>query len=125
MNVIYRIWYTRQPTAEDSSTEFLAYIGRTQNDLTQRIRQHFMGHPFQKKLDIRGVSHIDYTSFQSVADMYVAEIILINQYKPPMNVDDKAQDELTLPIELPPIGWSLWTKPQLMEKWMKDRRSVF
>ena len=118
MNIIYRIWYSHY------GEEFLVYIGRTKNDLTQRIRQHFMGHPMQKKLDIRGVSHIDYTKFETVADMYVAEIILINKFKPPLNVDDKARDELTLPIELPPISWLRWEKPQLMEKWMNDRRSA-
>ena len=125
MNTIYRIWYSKEPTERDSSKEFLVYIGRTKNDLTQRIRQHFMEHPFQKKLDIKGVSHIDYTTFSTVADMYVAEILLINQYKPPLNVDDKARDELTLPIELPPIEWTRWEKPQLMEKWKNDRRTAF
>jgi Nuclease subunit of the excinuclease complex len=124
MNIIYRIWYSRNPTPDDSSTEFIAYIGRTKNDLTQRIRQHFMGHPLQKKLDIRGVSHIDYTTFPTVADMYVAEVILINKYKPPLNVDDKAPDELTFSFELGG-AFEMWEKPQLMEKWMNDRRSVF
>ena len=83
-----------------------------------------MGHPLQKKIDIRCVSHFDYCTFKTVADMYVAEIIIINKDKPPLNVDDKARDELTLRIDFP-IFWTRWDKPELIEKWKKDRRSAF
>ena len=117
MNTIYRIWYS-----VNSCDEYIAYLGRTKNNLTQRLRNHFFKHPFQRTLDIGAVSHIDYTTFATVADMFCAEIILINRYKPPLNVDDKAQDELTLPLELPEIEWQLWDKPQLMEKWKQDGR---
>ena len=124
MNIIYRIWYSRKPTTDDSDTEFIAYIGRTKNDLTQRLRNHFFKHLFQRMIEIGAVSHIDYAEFQTVADMYVAEIILINEYKPPLNVDDKARDKLTLPIALPHLEWTVWMKPHLMEKWKNDRRSM-
>ena len=72
---------------------------------------------FQRKLEISGVVKIDYTIFKSVADMYVAEIILINKHKPPPNVDDKAGDKLTLPIELPHLEWLEWSKPHLIKRW--------
>ena len=116
MNTIYRVWY------DSPSGEYIVYIGRTKNDLTQRLRQHFMTHPFQRTLDIYGVVRIDYAEFKTVADMYVAEIILINEHKPPLNVDDKAKDELTLPISIPRIEWLEWDKPDLMAKWKGDSR---
>ena len=119
---IYRVWYRRTPTQDDSSDEYIAHLGRTKNNLTSRLRNHFFAHVLQKRLEITCVSKIEYTTFETVADMYVAEIILINTYKPILNVDDKAQDELTLPIELPPIDWVRWDKPKLMEKWKQDRR---
>ena len=120
MNTIYRVWYRRMSTTDNESDRFIAYIGRTKQDITQRIRQHYFTHPFMKTLDIDRTTYIDYTTFATVADMYVAEIILINLYKPPLNVDDKAKDDLTLDIKLPPIEWILWNKPHLIEKWAKE-----
>ena len=64
MNIIYRIWYSLKPTEDDPETEFIAYIGRTKNDLTQRLRNHFFKHPFQRMIEIGAVSHIDYAEFQ-------------------------------------------------------------
>lgn len=110
-NVIYRIYY------KSPEGEFIVYIGRTRNDLTQRLRQHFTGHPFQKKMDINLIARIDYCELKTVADMYVAEIIFINYYKPPLNVDDKAKDEITLKIDLSEINWIVWDKPNLIKKW--------
>lgn len=107
---LYKIYYNKQKP-------FLAYIGRTRNDLTQRLRHHFYGHVLQKKLDIAQVSHIEYAEFATTADMFVTEIVLINQCKPPLNVDDKAHDELTLNIDLAGIEWQPWNKPHLIEKW--------
>lgn len=114
MNIIYRVWY------DSPNGAFIAYIGRTKNNLTERIRQHFKKHPFQKVLSIDKTTKIDYTEFKTVADMYVAEIILINQYKPPLNVDDKAKDDLTLDIKLPNLAWDVWNKPHLIEKWKRN-----
>ena len=108
---LYKIYY------EHGTKSYLAYIGRTKNNLTARLRQHFTGHVFMKTLDITGVSHIDYAEFETVADMYVAEIVFINTLKPPLNVDDKAKDELTLKIDLSSVKWHLWNKPHLIEKW--------
>ena len=108
---LYKIYYTNAPAP------YLAYIGRTRNDLTARLRQHFTGHVLMKTLDITGVSHIEYAEFETTADMYVAEIVFINTLKPPLNVDDKAADDLTLKIDLSAVQWRLWDKPHLLEKW--------
>jgi len=70
-----------------------------------------------KSLDIFRVAYIEYTELATVADMYVAEIVLINTLKPPRNVDDKAEDELTIPVDLSALKWQLWNKPELLEKW--------
>ena len=99
---------------------YLAYIGRTKNGLTSRLRQHFSGHVMMKTLDIDKVAYIEYAEFETVADMYVAEIAYINILKPILNVDDKAGDAMTIPIDLSNIKWALWDKPQLMEKWMRQ-----
>jgi len=109
---LYKIYYTCP-----NAPPFLAYIGRTKNDLTARFRQHFTGHVLMKSLDIFGVSHIEYAELKTTADMYVAEIVLINTLKPPLNVDDKAQDGLTLTVDLSALQWRVWDKPHLMEKW--------
>ena len=108
---IYRVWYNGQ------NGKHLVYIGRTKNNLTERIRQHHKKHPFQKVLKIDENTYIDYTEFNTVADMFVAEIILINQHKPPLNVDDKAKDELTLDLQLLELDWKVWDKPHLVRKW--------
>jgi excinuclease UvrABC nuclease subunit len=113
MNIIYRVYYSAD------NGEFIAYIGRTRNNLTQRIRQHYFTHLFMRTLDINKTTRIEYTEFATVADMYIAEIILINEYKPPLNVDDKAKDEITLDIHLPPLEWKIWDKPHLIRKWAK------
>ena len=98
------------------------YIGRTKNNLTQRLRHHFFKHPFQKVVEVDAVSHIEYAEFATVADMFVAEIILINQIKPVLNVDDKAPDELTIKVDLSELEWKLWDKPHLLEKWREKLR---
>lgn len=51
--------------------------------------------------------------------MYVWEVILINQLKPPLNRDDKARDALTL--ALPPLPFQEFDCP-LMDKWKEQIR---
>ena len=111
--ILYRIYYK----FPDSPTDEIVYIGRTKNNLTQRLRNHFFKHPFQRVLDIEAVTHIEYTELATVADMFVAEIVLINKLKPLLNVDDKAGDELTIEIDLSGMEWKLWDKVELIEKW--------
>ena len=108
---LYKIYYKCEPLP------FLAYLGRTKNDLTARLRQHFTGHVLMKTLDITGVSHIEYAEFETVADMFVAEIAYINILKPPLNIDDKAKDELTVNVDLSGVKWKLWKKQHLIDKW--------
>ena len=110
---LYKVYYKAK------ENPYLAYIGRTRNDLTARLRQHFTGHVLMKTLDITGVSHIEYAEFETTADMFVAEIVFINTLKPPLNVDDKAPDELTLKVDVSAVEWRLWDKPHLMEKWIR------
>ena len=115
---LYRIYYNNPYFRSNPGETYLAYIGRTKNNLTSRLRQHFVNvHPFQKQLYIDNVAFIEYAEFNTVADMYVAEIVLINQLKPLLNRDDKAQDELTIPVDLSGIEWKLWDKPHLIKKW--------
>jgi len=111
---LYKIYYTNGNTGEPP---YLAYIGRTRNNLTSRIRQHFTGHIMMKSLNIFNVAYIEYAEFATVADMYVAEIVLINTLKPLLNIDDKAKDELTIPVDLSAVKWVFWDKPKLLEKW--------
>ena len=113
---LYKVYYG------GADGEFVAYLGRTKNNLTQRLRHHFFKHPFQRTLDVDAVLRIEYAEFVTVADMFVAEIVLINQLKPPLNVDDKAPDELTLSVDVSHVHWIPWTKTHLLEKWSKELR---
>ena len=110
----YKIYY------DCPDGDFLVYIGRTRNNLTSRFRNHFTGHVLQKTLDVRGVSRIEYAELETVADMYVAEIVLINLLKPTLNVDDKAKDELTIPVDIGFLKWKTWDKPELLKKWKEQ-----
>jgi hypothetical protein len=118
MNTLYKIYNKDVISGE----EFLAYVGRTKNNLTQRLRNHFKGHPLQKKLYISKTTKIEYAEFATVADMYVMEILLINTLKPPYNIDDKANDNLTLEFTLPDVEWKLFNKPELFQSWLEAEK---
>jgi len=112
---LYRIIYS------SPSGEYTVYIGRSNKDLTRRLRHHFVSsHKFQKKMELCEKTRVEIAEFETVADMYVAEIVYINIEKPPLNVDDKAQDELTLQIDLSAVRWADWGKAHLLEKWRKE-----
>ena len=99
--------------------EYVIYLGRTRNNLTKRLRNHFITHhPFQKEIKLCEGTRIEYAEFDTLADMYVAEIAYINIIKPPLNVEDKAHDELTLRIDLSQVEWRKWDKKHLLDKWM-------
>ena len=66
-------------------------------------------------------TRIEYAEFETVADMFVAEIVLINTLKPPLNVDDKAPDELTLNVDLSGIVWKPWDNEKLLNKWRTEK----
>jgi len=110
--MLYRIFY---PSPDG---EYIAYIGRSNADLTRRLRHHFLAsHKFQKKLFLCEKTRVETAKFDTVANMFVAEIAYINIEKPPLNVDDKADDELTLPVDLSGVKWKPWEKAHLLEKW--------
>ncbi len=118
--LLYRIWYG----------ECLAYLGRTKQPLQARIRGHMFAKPMHRAIDIHNVTKIEYTEFATEADMNLYEIYYINLWKPPLNVDDKARDELTISLTekewfiFVPSKWDEW-KAQLSSEdmwgWFKRR----
>lgn len=108
--ILYRIWYG----------DHLAYLGRTKQPLQARIHGHMFAAPMHRAIDIHNVTRIDYAELQTAADMYLYEIYFINLWKPPLNVDDKARDRLT--ISLPELQWKEFV-PANWEKWKKSLRS--
>lgn len=53
--------------------------------------------------------------------MNLYEIYYILKEKPPLNVDDKTRDELT--VSLPELEWAEFRTP-LWEKWMRELRKI-
>ena len=75
-------------------------------------------------IDIHNVTKIEYTMLSTEADMNLYEIYYINLWKPPLNVDDKAKDNLT--ITLPELEWKKFV-PANWDKWkeqLKNNRLV-
>lgn len=105
--ILYRIWYG----------ENIAYLGRTKQPLQARIRGHLFKKPMHRVIDIHNVTKIEYAEFQTEADMFLYEVYFINLWKPPLNVDDKAHDFLTL--ALPEVEWKLF-ETTLWDKWKKE-----
>lgn len=104
--ILYRIWYG----------DCLAYIGRTKQPLQARIRGHMFAKPMHRAIDIHNVERIEYAMLQTEADMNLYEIYCINLWKPPLNVDDKARDNLT--ITLPELEWKSFV-PANWEEWKR------
>lgn len=105
--ILYRIWYGN----------VLAYLGRTKQPLQARIRGHMFAQRFHRAIDIHNVTKIEYTEFQTEADMNLFEIYYINLWKPPLNVDDKARDELT--VHFPEKEWLVFV-PSHWEQWKRE-----
>lgn len=76
--------------------------------------------PMHRAIDIHNVTKIEYTQLQTEADMNLYEIYFINLWKPPLNVDDKARDNLT--ISLPELEWKEFI-PANWEKWKRELKS--
>lgn len=105
--ILYKIYYHDE----------LAYIGRTTQDLKNRLRMHFFHtNKIVKQLDILQVTKIEYTVLNTQADMYLYEIYLINLYHPPCNVDDNAKDDLSDFIVLPKLEFYEYKDP-IIDKW--------
>lgn len=101
---IYKIYYGEE----------LVYVGRTMQPLQNRIRGHLFKKPMYRAIDINLVSKIEYALCKSEADMFLYEVYYINMEKPPLNVDDKAYDGLT--VRLPELEWQTFVA-KLWEKW--------
>lgn len=102
--ILYRIWYG----------SCLAYVGRTKQPLQARIHGHMFAKPMHRAIDIHNVTGIEYAGLQTEADMNLYEIYFINLWKPPLNVDDKARDNLT--IKLPDLEWETFI-PSNWDEW--------
>lgn len=105
--ILYRIYYGNT----------LVYVGRTKQTLQSRIRGHLFQKPMHRTIFINHVTRIEYAEFPTEANMNLYEIYFINLWKPPLNVDDKCRDELT--VELPEVEWKEFTTP-LWEKWKEE-----
>lgn len=108
--ILYKIYYGDE----------LVYIGRTSQDLKDRLRQHFFGHPMVKKIDIFQTTKIEYATLNTQADMFLYEIYEINKWKPRINKDDKARDDFSPFIELPQLAfYDYW--PEIIDKWKEKQ----
>lgn len=105
--LLYRIWYG----------DTLVYLGRTKQPLQSRIRGHLFKKPMHRSISINLVTKIEYAKFPSEADMNLYEIYFINLWKPPLNIDDKCKDELT--VHLPEVVWNTFSTP-LWDKWVRE-----
>lgn len=105
--ILYKIYYK----------DILVYLGRTKQNLQDRIRGHFFAKPMHKKIDILIVTKVEYAEFETEADMFLYEIYYINKFKPPFNIDDKARDNLT--VSLPDIEFNEFDC-RLMDKWRNE-----
>lgn len=93
------------------------YLGRTKQPLQARLRGHMFANPMHRAIDIKNVTKIEYTELATEADMNLYEIYYINLWKPPLNVDDKARDDLT--ITLPELEWREFI-PTKWEDWKRE-----
>lgn len=105
--LIYRIWYG----------DCLVYVGRTKQPLQSRIRGHLFNKPMHRTVNIEQVTKIEYAELGSEADMNLYEIYYILRLHPPLNVDDKARDDLS--VTLPELEWKEFTTP-LWEGWRQE-----
>lgn len=107
--ILYKIYYG----------DCLVYLGRTKQALQSRIRGHLFQRPMHRSICIDLVTRIEYAEFKTEADMNLYEIYFINLWKPPLNIDDKCRDGLT--VHLPEVAWVQYV-PQLWEKWKEEIR---
>lgn len=114
--ILYRIFYR-----DHEGKDFVAYVGRTKQPLQARIRGHLFAKPMHRTISIDQVTKIEYTQLPTEADMNLYEIYYILKEKPPLNVDDKTRDGLTL--ALPELAWKEFLPP-LWEKWREELKVI-
>ena len=105
--ILYRIWYG----------ETLVYLGRTKQPLQSRIHGHLFKKTMHRSISINLVTKIEYAEFSTEADMNLYEIYFINLWKPPLNINDKCKDNLT--VSLPDVEWKTFTT-HLWDKWKNE-----
>lgn len=111
---LYKIYYNDPP--------FLVYLGRTDQKLQQRLHNHFFKKPMLREIDLYSVSKIEYAKFKTQADMFLYEIYYINKYKPLLNRDDKAKDELT--ISLSEVNWEEFRMDSVLLSRWKEKLDI-
>lgn len=116
--LIYRIYYD---SLANESGEVLAYVGRTKQKLSDRLRGHVFGAKMHRVICARIVTRIEYAELPTEADMNLYEIYHILTDKPLLNRDDTTKDLPT--VELPPLQWMPYEPPRWGE-WLAeiDRR---
>lgn len=85
--IIYRIFYTG---------DMLAYVGKTMQDLTKRMYQHYFK---DTDLDYRATKRIQFAYCNSMADMNVYEMYYINKLHPFENRDGISKDTLSIRLD--------------------------
>lgn len=105
--IVYRIYYG----------DYLVYVGRTKQPLQNRIRGHLFNKPMHRIISIEQVTKIEYAELGSEADMNLYEIYYILKLHPPLNVDDKAKDDLS--VTLPDLEWREFST-HLWEGWRQE-----
>jgi hypothetical protein len=108
-HTLYKIYYG----------DSLVYLGRTNQPLKRRLHGHFFKAPMHRAININLVTKVEYAFFKTEADMFLYEIYYINLYHPPLNCDDKSQDELT--VFLPEVIFKPF-ECNLMDKWREQIR---
>lgn len=98
---VYRVWYG----------DVIAYVGRTERDPRDRLREHFTSSPSVRSIDPKRVTDVEVATFATQADAYLYEIYFICAHRPPLNVDDVPRDELT--ARLPEPEWEKVGKDEL------------
>lgn len=81
------------------------------------IRGHLFSKPMHRTVNIEQVTKIEYAELGSEADMNLYEIYYILRLHLPLNVDDKARDDLS--VTLPELEWKEFTTP-LWEGWRQE-----
>jgi hypothetical protein len=108
--ILYKIYYESG----------LVYLGRTKQPLQDRIRGHLFKKPMHRSIDINLVTKIEYANFRTESDMFIYEVYYINKYKPPLNADDKARDEVT--IDIPDVAFVEFST-HLWDSWKNEINS--
>ena len=76
----------------------ILYVGKT-NNLENRMYQHFNNGHLDSNQYTR-VDKVEYLQFEQESDQHIAEIYLINKFKPEFNIRDKKDDSLTLTLDV-------------------------